>query len=107
MGSLRDELDHRARDGDHPMSIGALAGAFRAIGYTLDRSLDCRCMSKWMTGPRAGQSYPCVTTGIREIDTGLSAFHVSARRDTRFDKLQEMRLSGKYFAVSKGALLEP
>jgi hypothetical protein len=60
-----------------------------------------------MTGPRAGESYPCVTTGVSETDTGLSAFHVHARRDANFDKLQEMRLSGKLFAVSASALLEP
>lgn len=107
MGSLQSELDRRAREGNHPMSVRSLADVFAAIGYTLDRSLDCRGVSTWQTGPHAGQSYPCVTTGIRETDTGLSAFHVSARRDASFDKLQEMRLSGKFFAVSKGALLEP
>jgi hypothetical protein len=32
MGSLHDELDHRARDGDHPTSVRALADAFLAIG---------------------------------------------------------------------------
>ncbi len=63
-------------------------------------------MATWMTGPRAGISYPSVTTGIREADTGMSAFHVDARRDANFAKLQQMRLSGEYFAVSRGAILE-
>jgi hypothetical protein len=107
MGSLNDELEHRSRDGHHPLSVRALADAFLAIGYTLDRSLDCRSMAKWMTGHRAGKSYPCVTTGICETDAGLSAFHFDARRDRNFAKLQEMRMSGKYFAISNGAILEP
>lgn len=107
MASLDDELNHRSRDGQHPLSIRALTAAFLAIGYTLDRSLDCRSMAQWMTGDRAGHSYPCITTGIRETDTGLSAFHIAARRDHNFARLQEMRTSGKYFAVSKGAILEP
>lgn len=107
MGSLGDELAQRASDGHNPLSVRALTNAFLAIGYTLDRSLDCRGMANWMTGERAGQSYPCITTCIRETDTGLSAFHFEARRDHNFAKLQDMRTSGKYFAISKGAILEP
>ena len=60
-----------------------------------------------MTGPRAGRSYPCVTTGLRETDTGLSAFNAGARRDADFSRLQAMRAGGDYFAVSNGALPEP
>jgi hypothetical protein len=65
-----------------------------------------QCGVKWMTGPRAGKSYPCVASGICETGTGLSAFHVHARRDANLARLQEMRLGGKYFAVSGGAILE-
>lgn len=107
MGSLQDELKHRAHEGDHPLPIKAIADALGAIGYVLDRSMDCRSMATWMTGPRAGTSYPCVTTGITEADTGLSAFNVDARRDANFARLQDMRSSGRYFAVSRGAILEP
>lgn len=107
MGSLQEELEHRAREGDYPLSVRALNDAFLMIGYGLDRSMDCRGTARWMTGPRAGASYPCVTTGICEADTGMRAFHFAARRDANFARLQEMRRSGRYFAVSRGAILEP
>lgn len=49
---------------------------------------------------RAGESYPCCTTGIDEIDTGLSFANCDARRDTNFRALQELRASGELFAVT-------
>jgi hypothetical protein len=107
MTSLEDELEHRARAGEHPLSVREITKALLAIGYKLDRSLDCRSMARWMSGDRAGKSYPCITTGIREADTGLSAFHFAARRDRNFAKLQKMRASGNFFAISKAAILEP
>ncbi|WP_454887317.1 hypothetical protein [Sphingomonas oryzagri] len=104
---LGDELAHRAREGHHPITVAALHDAFRAIGYRLDRTMDCRHNARWMTGSRAAHSYPSISTGISEADTGLSAFNVDARRDGNFARLQAMRVSGDFFAVSNGALLEP
>ena len=58
-----------------------------------------------MTGPRAGQTYPSLSTGIKEADTGRSAFHVDARRDTKFRTLQELRFEVGLYTVLKGAIL--
>ncbi|HEX7854997.1 MAG TPA: hypothetical protein VF503_15010 [Sphingobium sp.] len=107
MTSLDEELEHRSRAGQHPLRLRDMKKALLAIGYSLDRSQDCRGTARWMTGDRAGKSYPCITTGTREADTGLSAFNCAVRRDQNFARLQEMRTSGNFFAISKGGILEP
>ena len=78
----------------------------RAMGYCMDRTMDCASVATWRTGPGAGESYPCISTGLREIDTGLSAFNVDARRDANFAALQALRFSGELFAIVRGSILE-
>lgn len=106
MNNLEIELAERAKDGHKPITVKELDSTLRSLGYRLDRDRDCRCNSQWMTGPRAGQTYPCITTGVRELDTGLSAHHVDARRDEKYATLQQMRLNQSHFAVVKGSILE-
>ncbi|GHE75994.1 hypothetical protein GCM10019059_39180 [Camelimonas fluminis] len=84
------------------LSPRAIDAEFRKLGYRLDRSLDCRSTSRYLY---SGRTYPCCTTGVREADTGLSAFNCDARRDANFRAMQELR--GSVFAVSRGAILEP
>jgi hypothetical protein len=103
---LQSELDSRIAEGNPPMTVAAMQAAFAALGYRLDRSMDCRHVARWMTGARAGCSYPAISTGVSEADTGLSAFNGDARRDENFRAMQEMRLSGRVYAVSNGAILE-
>lgn len=91
-------------EGTRIVSVATLAAKYAALGYTLDRSMDARSMARYVTGPHAGLSYPCVTTGLRESDTGRSAWHVDARRDDNFKAMQ--RLRGEVVAISRGALLE-
>ncbi|MTJ93930.1 MAG: hypothetical protein F8N36_13890 [Desulfovibrio sp.] len=103
---LDDEIAARAVRGQSPSTISHIASTLASIGYELDRSMDCRSFSRWMTGPRAGHSYPCITTGIRETDTKLSFCNVDARRDEKFNTLQNLRRSGNLFAVTRGAILD-
>lgn len=98
------EIERRKAEGLHPMSVKSMDAAFRRLGYVLDRSMDCRGVSRILTGPGAGDSYPCVTTGVRHIATGLSAFNVYAPRDTAFHDMQALRLEA--FALTRGAILE-
>lgn len=86
------------------LSVAAFAARFQALGYKLDRTLDCRSVARFMTGEHAGKSYLCVTTGVSEADTGLSAFHFAARRDSKFKQMQKLRQ--EVCAISRGALLE-
>ena len=102
--ALQREIAAREAEGQKRLSVAAMDAEFRRLGYHLDRSLDCRGTAQYVSGPRAGESYPCVTTGLKEFDTGLSAFNVSARRDARFREVQALRQN--VFAVSRGAILE-
>ncbi|MBB4092436.1 hypothetical protein DEA98_10025 [Brucella pseudogrignonensis] len=103
--ALQAEIIHRLAIGCERVSVAEMENRYRALGYALDRDLDCRCMSRIMTGPDAGRAYPCITTGVKEIDTRRSAFHFESRRDTNYRAMQRLRQD--IFAVTKGAILEP
>lgn len=101
---VQAEIDYRASLGMRPRTVREIDETLRAIGYRLDRRADCAAPARYMDGPRAGESYPCVTTGVCEVDTGLSAYHVDARRDAKFDELQRLRRDGLYAVVPRGIL---
>lgn len=101
---MLDALTIINHEGRELLSIAEFGRRFAALGYTVDRSMDCRAPAKYLTGPLAGESYLCCTTGINEADTGLSAFHYQARREDNFRKMQELRNS--ICAISRGAILE-
>jgi len=103
--NLDSELAYRASQGHYPSTLEQISARLAELGYELDRAMDCHCASRYMTGPRAGQSYPCITTGIRERDTKLSFANVDARRDANFRQLQDIRREGSLFAVLRGAIL--
>ena len=86
------------------VTLQELESRLAALGYKLDRAMDCRSNSRCMTGPWAGVSYPCCTTGVKESDSGMSAFHYKARRDSNFRALQALRLSGIFVLLGKAVL---
>ena len=94
------EIAFMTSHGVERLSVADFCARFAALGYTVDRSDDCKSMARYMTGARAGQSYPSCTTGINESDTGLRALNIHARRDSNFDAMQ--RLRGEIFAVNSG-----
>ena len=99
--ALAAEIEHLLAHGYEHLSVAAFAARFEALGYALDGSMDCRSSARYL---ESGRSYPCCTTGLKEIDSGMSAFHFQARRDAKFREMQELR--GKIFAVTRGAILE-
>jgi hypothetical protein len=101
---LSAELEFRQRLGQKRVTIREFEARLNALGYTLDRDKDCRCNSRYMTGERAGASYPCITTSARERDSGKGYAHFDARRDANFRALQKLR--GEIFAVTRGAIFE-
>lgn len=101
---MEEEIAYRISLGCEMLSVAALGARFKALGYTLDRTMDARAPARYLTGERAGRTYPACTTGLKETDTGLSAFHYQARRDGKFEAMQRMR--DDVFAVSRGAILE-
>lgn len=98
---LQVEIDHRLSLGCERLSVAGLARRFSELGYTLDRQSDCRCTARYLDDSR---TYPCCTTGVKESDTGLSAWNIHARRDANYKAMQELRQ--QVFAVSRGHLLE-
>lgn len=103
---LQDELKYRASIGQTPVTLATVEAKLEELGYRLNRMLDCRSLARWMSGPRVGKRYPVVTTGITEVSTGLSFANANAERGENFQRLQELRLSGKLFAVIRGCILE-
>ena len=102
-----EELEYRRKYGwGVEFTLSSLSSELKRLGYRLDRSMDCKAISTWRTGERAGKSFPCISTGIKEIDTGKSAFHFEARRDKNFEALQAMRYEGTFVAMRNGYILE-
>lgn len=101
---LKVELQHRTKQALKPVSIEEFTCAFAELGYKIDRSLDCRFHTFHLSGDRKGLKYPCITTRVKEADTGLSAFHVDARRDSNFQAMQLLR--NKVFCVTQDAILQ-
>lgn len=99
--ALAVEIAERRARGATLLTVPQFAARFAALGYALDRDLDCRSTARYLHDNR---TYPCCTTGLKESDTGLSAFHFQARRDSRFEQMQTLR--GEIFAISRGAILE-
>ena len=106
MTPLEIELADRAAKGFHPVTVAQMNDTLKSIGYELNRERDCYSSNRYMTGPRAGQSYPAINTGVRECDTKLEFCNVDARRDENFTTLQSWRLECSLFAVVRGCILE-
>lgn len=102
---LQNEIARRDASGCERLSVAGMADRFARLGYRLDRTLDCRGVARYMTDDgETLASYPCVTTGVKEADSGLSAFNVDARRDDTFRAMQTLRQT--VYAVTRGAILE-
>lgn len=104
---INEELEYRrTHKWGVEFTLNRLSDELKRLGYRLDRSMDCKATSTWRTGERAGKSFPCISTGIKEIDTRKSAFHFKARRDKNFETLQAMRYQGAFVAMRNGDILE-
>ena len=100
LSALEVEIAHLEACGYERLSVKQYAARFAELGYTLDRSMDCRSSARYL---ESGRSYPCCSTGLKETDTGISAWHYKdARRDDNFKAMQALR--SKIFAVSRNAI---
>lgn len=99
---LAKEIAYRIAEGEHQITMSQFKSKLKEIGYRFDRSMDCVCVGKWLTGPRAGETHPQLTLYPVQIDDGLSFAHVDARRDSNFKKLNEIRRNT--FAVTRGCI---
>lgn len=101
---LVGEIRYRQSLGQSQLTLTQLTKRLRAIGYRLDRNGDCRATARYMTGERAGLSYPALSLRPVQIDNGLSWSHIDARRDANFEALKQVRDS--CYAVVRGAIAE-
>lgn len=98
------ECAARILAGARRVSLAQLADEYRALGYRFDRSADCSHLARYMTGDRAGKTYKACGLRPVQIDDGLAAWHVDARRDANFQSLQALR--DQVFAVHAGRIYE-
>jgi hypothetical protein len=97
--AIEAEVAHLLSTESRQVDLKTMDGELRAIGYRLDRRMDCRSVNRHMSGARAGESYHAVNLYVVQVSDGVSAFHVDSRRDANFDRLQQMRLNQEIFAV--------
>jgi hypothetical protein len=103
---LAEEIAHKRAQGGRQVTLEQLDAELRAIGYRLDCGGDCPSVNRYVSGPRAGRSYPAVNLRVVQASDGMSAMHIEARRDARFEALQQMRRTDALFAVHRGRLYE-
>lgn len=104
MDTLENEIAYRLAQGDRQVSFEQFKAEYAAIGYTFDRTCDVRSITRYMTGERAGQSYPYLGLYPIQTDNRLSAWHVDARRDDNYQAFKVLRNS--LFAVIQGRIVE-
>lgn len=95
--SVEAEVASRLDMGCRQLTKAGIVQELAALGYQLDLHTACTGTA---TDCTSGRTYPCITNGVREIDTKMSAFHFEARRDDKFKALQQLRLD--VFAVVGG-----
>ena len=104
MDTLENEIAHRLSQGYRQVSFEQFKTEYAAIGYTFDRTSDVRSIARYMTGERAGQSYPYLGLYPVQMDNKVSAWNVDARRDSNWVQFKALR--NTLFAVTQGRIVE-
>ena len=104
MDTLENEIAYRLAQGYRQVSFEQFKAEYAAIGYTFDRKDDVRSIARYMTGERAGQSYPYLGLYPIQTDNRLSAWNVDARRDDNYQAFRVLRHS--LFAIIQGRIVE-
>lgn len=102
--SIAREVANRIKHGMVQVKFSELKAMIRELGYAFDLNMSCKSIARYMTGDRAGESYPANSLYPRQIDDGKSYAHFEARRDANFERLTEIR--NTYFAVHGGYIYE-
>lgn len=103
---LQAEIDHRLINGGKLVPFKEMASMLKELGYRISTKDGCHSRNRYMTGPRAGCSYPAFNLYITEASSGLGAFNVDARRDANYERLQEIRFNQSIFSVLRGVMYE-
>ncbi len=98
------EVDHLLANGSIRVTLKVLSATLSTLGYRFNRELDCKGVSVWKTGPRAGESYPSMNLYTVQISDGKSAFDVDSRRDSNYQALQVLR--DRFFAATRNYVVQ-
>lgn len=101
---IDNEVAYRLAQGYRQVSFDQFKAEYAAIGYTFDRTSDVRGIARYMTGERAGQSYPYLGLYPVQADDRVSAWNADARRDASYTAFKVLRNS--LFAVVQGRIVE-
>jgi len=91
MDRLKDEVEYRKSQGLKQLSKEQVCELFKNLGYILEVSDPCYYTGLYMTGDRAGTSYPAVSYRILEASSKRSAFHVDSDRGKNYQEMQKLR----------------
>ena len=104
MYTVDNEVTYRLSQGWRQVPFEQFKAEYAAIGYTFDRSCDTQGMARYVSGERAGLSYPCLTLYPVQADDKVSVWNVNARRDTNYESFRALRNS--LFTVVQGRIVE-
>ena len=99
MREIKEIVAYLQSHGEEKITVAELDRRLAALGY--ERQTDMTAIGPVRCSD--GVVYTGINYGVREIDTKMRAFHVDARRDSRFKELQEMRR--RLFCVVSGRIL--
>ncbi|WP_157643939.1 hypothetical protein [Burkholderia ubonensis] len=102
--SIAKEVAFRDKLGLKKVTFEQLKAMIRELGYRFDPRMSCKSLARYMTGERAGESYPANSLYPVQIDNGKSYANVESRRDSNWEKLKEIR--NTYYAVHGGYIYE-
>jgi hypothetical protein len=102
--SVAKEIAFREKLGMTRVSVAELKALVQELGYRFNMELSCKSLARYLTGERAGQSYPSNSLYPVQIDDGKSFAHVDARRDANFERLQKLRDS--HYAAHGGYIYQ-
>lgn len=102
--SIAKEIAFREKLGLKKVTVAQLRAMIRKLGYRFNPDKACKSLARYMTGERAGESYPSNALCPVQIDDGRSYANVDARRDANFERLKEIR--NTYYAVHGGYIYE-
>lgn len=102
--TAKEQAEYMKASGSKQISMAQLEREINAIGYTLDRSDDCKGNNKYVTGPREGIIYPAVNLHPIEKDTRMSFANVNSRRDSNYKALKKMRKNETFFCLIRGRI---
>ena len=98
--SLAVEIAFQLARGAQQVTVAELDRRLGSLGYKRYRITLASGTARNMS---TGNAYPSTTYGLKEIDTGMSAFHFTARRDEKFKALK--KLCSKTFAIRRGRMI--